>query len=210
MFRIFLKHFFVCRDIKEIISEVKKYDLNDSGWHQIRHTVFRPCSGHSPFHDTMHQERLLLLRHQKWTVHVSQKQFLMDQISSSLDNVKGGLMAVNARVSFSYSHLKQCIFQELDNNNLIRLCLFVNTDVILKQKAWVYNMCSIQFVTSNRLKISVCIKNSIWQRGQPWGTAVPEEKNEIYLLSKCSFQVLEYETLIIKLFLVDKLKITWG
>ena len=51
----------------------------------------------------MHQERLLLLRHQKWTVHVSQKQFLMDQISSSLDNVKGGLMAVNARVSFSYS-----------------------------------------------------------------------------------------------------------
>ena len=51
----------------------------------------------------MHHERLLLLRHQKWTVHVSQKQFLMDQISSSLDNVKGGLMAVNARVSFSYS-----------------------------------------------------------------------------------------------------------
>ena len=78
----------------------------------------------------MHHERLLLLRHQKWTVHVSQKQFLMDQISSSLDNVKGGLIAVNARMS--------C---ELDNNNLIGLCLFVNTDVILKQKSM-----SIQYV----------------------------------------------------------------
>ena len=83
----------------------------------------------------MHHERLLLLRHQKWTVHVSQKQFLMDQISSSLDNVKGGLIAVNARVSLSYSPFETVISQELDNNKLIRLCLFVNTDVILKQKA---------------------------------------------------------------------------